>query len=191
MPIPGVFDKQIWPRAALGNAGAFNQEPFVPVANSQTINVGDFLTLSSGKVQQLIALPGSNNTGTLSGGNLAIYGIAGDSITTNSSGIDTSNPAGNKTTIPVIIFDANLELTMREWDATAANTPLTNLVLGQFYQVGRYRGSSASVWWYYMGLTTTNGELQYIEQYGINDQVGTDLYPLVIVRPNDSLTQAG
>jgi hypothetical protein len=166
MPKAGTLDKYIALRPAQGSGGAFRVAPY-PVAASQTIRRGDIVALSSGSVQQAIALPGANNTATASGGNLAILGVALDDITTNASGVDTTS--GGSAGIPrthcnVAIFDDNLEVAMRLYDATLTNTQQSDVTVGTAYQFARFRGASASEWWYMLTITTTNGELKVVER---------------------------
>jgi hypothetical protein len=195
MPQPGVFDNQIKPRAALGNAGgAFNQFDYT-AGNSVTINRGDIVLISgsgaSTVVSQAIALPGSNNSASLSGGSLGTLGVALSQIKTNSSGIDTST-GFNKTVVTVAIWDANLEVLMRGWNATAANTTISNWTpITSNYQLGRWRGANANTWWYFISTTTTNGELTYVEPYGVNLQASTDQYALMYVKAVSTIRQAG
>jgi len=165
--------------------GEGNQETYT-VAASTTIYAGDIVALnSSGQLVQALALPGSNNSVTASGGTVVTLGVALQSITTNASGIDTTGPF-NISTIPVAIWDANTQYLFRTYDATAANTTLANLKQGKQYQFGRYRGASATSWWYVMILTQTNGEFFYVEPFGnseavpgANDQLTTDQYAAV------------
>lgn len=198
----GVFDKEMLLRPSQGSGGSFNQMSTTPVAASQTINAGDIVALSSGLIQQAIALPGSNNSATLSGGALGTLGIALDGIVTNSAGVDSTSQLLPKTTIPVALFDGNLEFLTRVWNATPSNTPITNLTLLQFYQIGRYRGASANIWWYFISTTTTNGEAQYVDQYGVlpylstiagqgGQQAATDQYPLLWIAMSGAYNQVG
>lgn len=170
MPTPNVFDKFVRVRPRGGN-GCFDQKPLT-VAASQTINMYDIVTLSSGNVQQAIALPGSNNTGTASGGNLGLLGVAMAPIVTTSAGVET---ATGRTQIPVAIFDDNIEIAMRIYNATASSAEPQDLTLGTKYQFQRWRGSSAAVWWYSFIVTTTNGEILYTEKFAgsaVDDDYG-------------------
>ncbi|AIE86984.1 hypothetical protein [Fimbriimonas ginsengisoli] len=156
---PGALDKVIRLRPSQGSGGAFNQKE-EQVANSQTIRYGDIVSLSSGKVQQSIALPGSNNTASsASGGTLPIYGIALADIATNSAGTEAST---GRNTIPVAVFDSNLELLVRIYNATPSSSTQAALSLGTTYQFVRYRGADANTWWY-MVSTTSTGEFKFVE----------------------------
>jgi hypothetical protein len=176
MATPNVFDKFWAVRAAQGSGGAFNQKD-LPVAASTTINAGDLVKFSSGQLVQAIALPGSDNSATASGGNLGVVGVAMASIVTGAGG---SESITGRSSIPVAIFDSNLELAMRIYNATAADAEPRDLTLGTKYQFQRWRGSSASVWWYSLIVTTTNGELLYVDRYA--GSAADDDYGIVWVR---------
>jgi hypothetical protein len=159
VPRPDTFDKFVRIRPKNGN-GCFNTK-VLTVAASQTIKMYDIVSLSSSNVQQAISLPGADTTGTASGGNLAELGIALAPITTASSGVET---ATGRTQIPVAIWDDNLEVAMRIYNATAANAELQDLTLGTSYQFQRWRQTSTN-WWYSLIVTTTNGELRFSDYY--------------------------
>lgn len=181
MAVPNVFTKVLRVRP---RAGFRLQQKEVTVAASQTINTYDILSLSSSAAQQSIALPGSNSTGTASGGNLAIYGIAAAPIVTGSGGVEATT---GRSTIPIWIFDDNLEVEMRIYNATPANAEPQDLTLGTAYQFQRWRDTSASSWWYSLITTTTNGELVYVERGG--DSAADDDYGLVWMRSIPSVRQ--
>lgn len=179
MPTVNTFDKFLAVRPAQGNAGAFNQTAdTIKVAASQTIYQWDIVSLSSSQVQQSISLPGSNNSGTASGGNLATLGIALAPITTNSAGVEAVT---GRDSIPVLILDGNLEIAMRIYNATASSAEPQDLAYGTAYQFQRWRGASASEWWYSLITTTTNGEFKYVERYA--GSAADDDYGIVWVRP--------
>jgi len=136
----------------------------MPVAPSITIYAGDLLKFTSGKVDQLLALPGSDNTATASGGANQIVGMAMEAITTDANGNDT-NPLGGftKNTIMVAVATENF-YALRCWNATAADSEIGDLVFGTAYQVARVRGAGASIWQYAFITTTTNGEFRIQEQ---------------------------
>lgn len=163
-------------RPAQGSGGAFNQID-APVAASQTIKAGDFVSLSSGSVQQALALPGANNTATTSTGNLPMLGVALADITTNASAVD---PSG-RTSIPVAILDGNLEVTLMIWNSTASNSTQANLTLGTSYWIARVRNNSASEWYYAVSSASpTNGELRFVERSP--ETTSTEQYGLATVR---------
>lgn len=151
----------------------------VTIAASQDIKMYDILAKTSGAntYEQSIALPGSNNSGTASGGNLPIFGVAAAPIVTAASGTEATT---GRSKIPVWIFDMNLELCMRIYNATAADAEPRDLAVGTPYQFQRWRGASASEWWYSLITTTTNGELAYMERAG--SSADDDNYGLVWTR---------
>jgi hypothetical protein len=155
-----TFDKFFAVRPSQGNAGAFNQKDRV-VAASTSIKRGDIVSLSSGEVVQAIALPGANSTKSDSGGNLPVLGVAMADIVTGSGGTETGT---GRSTIPVAIFDGNLELALRIYHATPGSAEARDLTLSTAYQFARWRGASADEWWYALIPTTTNGELKYVER---------------------------
>lgn len=136
----------------------------VTIAASQNIKKYDILAKTSGAntYEQACALDASNNTGTASGGNLPIFGVAAAGIVTAAGGSEATT---GRTTIPVWVFDGNLEVAMRIYNATAANAEPRDLTLGTPYQFQRWRGASADEWWYSLITTTTNGELAFVERH--------------------------
>lgn len=183
MALPNTLDKVNTWRMRHGAAPTVIDET---VAASQNIKRGDVLVKSSGVVSQAIALPGSNNTATASGGNLPIYGIADADITTDGSGVETAGGL-TRTTIPVLVFDDNLDLNIRGWNATEGNAQLQDFTKGTAYQFARFRGASADVWYYVLIVTTTNGEMLYVEAPQILTALNT--YPNLWVRPIASVRQ--
>jgi len=161
-----ALSKLVRLRAAQGDSGAFNQID-ATVAASQTIKQGDIVSLSSGKVQQALSLPGSDNLVGISSGNTATLGIAQADITTDSNGLEV---ATGRTTIPVAIWDGNLEATLRivakdgSSKPDSANSFQTNITLGTSYRYCRVR-ITATNWFYalYAEGTPTNGELRVVE----------------------------
>lgn len=151
----------------------------VTIAASQNIKMYDILAKTSGAntYEQSCALDGSNSTGTASGGNLPIFGVAAAPIVTGSGGTETTT---GRSTIPVWVFDDNLELCMRIYNSTATSAEPRDLVLGTAYQFQRWRGASADEWWYSLITTTTNGELHYVERAA--GSADDDNYGLVWVR---------
>jgi len=157
--------------------GTLNQRDYT-VAASQTILPGDFLNLSSGTVQQALSLPGSNNTVTASGAGQQFIGIALAGITTNSSGVEAST---GRTTIPVAIFDADTEVLVRIYNATAASAEPQDVTVNTSYNLSRFRGASASIWFYVMNTSTTDANVSLTEK-SIESAVDED-YGFVWVRP--------
>lgn len=158
---PNTLNKVVLVRGAID--GVFNELPYT-VAASQTIRKGDIVAKTSGAntIEQAIALPGSNNSVTLSGGNLPILGVAMEDITTDAAGVEAVT---GKTSIRVAVFDDNLQVGLRLYNATAADAELRDIALFGTFQFGRFRAASASEWFYVLSTTTTNGEMVYVEPY--------------------------
>lgn len=175
VPTPSVFNKVVAYRYR-DNMGPREHKSYT-VAASNTINYLDIVSLTSSTVQQAISLPGSNNTGTASGGNLPCLGIALGSIVMPASGGELVT---GRTSIPVAVWEDSLELLLRIYNASAASTQAADLTIGTAYQFQRWRGASASSWWNSLITTTTNGELRYVEPYAGNS--GTDNYEMVWLR---------
>lgn len=172
-----VFDKAVRVRPAQGSSGSFNQKDYT-VAASTTINYLDIVSLSAdGTVIQALTLAASNNTAVTSGGNLPMLGVAMAPIVTASSGAEATT---GRTTIPVAVFDANLEVALRIYSATTTATQQPDVVLGTAYQLQRWRGASADEWWYSLITTTTNGELKVTERSP--ESSVTDNYGIVWLR---------
>lgn len=169
-------------RSAQGASGAINQID-IPVAASQTIKTGDFVKLASNKATQALALPGSNNSVTNSTGNIGTIGIAMADITSDSNGIEAIS---GRTTIPVAIWDGNLEATLRivnDSSGTLASTTTTqgDVNFGTKYNFARVRGGDASTWFYALtAASPTNGELLKVENSP--ETTSTENYGLVTVR---------
>lgn len=133
------------------------------VAASQTINQGDWLTVSSGAetVEQALALPGSDNTVTANGSGAKVIGIALTGITTNSGGVATDG--SGRTTIPVAILDDSTEVLTRIYNASAAAAEPQDVLVNTDYVLARYR-ATATTWWYMMSTSTTNAILKLTEK---------------------------
>lgn len=213
MAAPGVFDNYHRIRSRHGGSSDFDVFPAnQPIAASLTVKKYDLLSLnSSGALQQAIALPGTNYTGTESGGNLPLAGVALCDFTTDSNGVLTTPNQGGIASgagyganasnfgCPPVAKFTDLEYLLRNWgvntnisvSASPYGTPsLTttqqdDVVIGYSnYQFMRFRGSSSSVWWYALTTTTTNGEMVVVER--ALEAVGsalTDNFGLLWVRP--------
>ena len=176
MPTPNTLDKAWFVRPAQGCGGSFNQKEYT-VAASTSIKRGDILSFSSSQLVQSIALPGSNNTASsTSGGSLGLVGVAMADIVTGSDGLEAVT---GRSTIPVAIFDGNLELAMRIYNATASSAEPQDISFGTTYEFVRYRGGSATDWWYMLSTTTT-GEFMPVERYA--GSLAGDDYGLMWVR---------
>jgi len=169
-------------RPAQGGGGAINQID-IPVAPSQTIKTGDLVKLSSTKATQALALPGSNNSVTNSTGNIGTIGISMADITSDSNGVEAIS---GRTTLPVAIWDANLEATLRivnDSSGTLSSTTTTqgDINFGTKYNFARVRGADANTWFYAItSASPTNGELLKVENSP--ETTTTESYGLVTVR---------
>jgi hypothetical protein len=149
------------------------------VAASTTIWPGDLVALDgSGNLVQALADPGSDNSLTTSSAT-SVYGIANEYISTDSAGNYTAG-GQTVTNIDVTICDDNTGFPLRVYNATAANTKLSNVTIGTKYQFGRYRVTSNNMF-YVLLTSTTTPEMQYDKQYGVNDQTTSDQYAIVYV----------
>lgn len=150
------------------------------ITASQTIRRGDFLikNASANTFEQAISLPGSNNTASDSGGNGAFAAIAAEDITTNSAGID---PNTGKTTIQAWILGPHLRFGLRVYAATNTDAELRDVALGTPYRLARFRGASATNWFYVLSTTTTNGEIVPVETYSTNNDPAGQ-YPVLWCR---------
>jgi hypothetical protein len=145
------------------------------VTASAAIKKGDILTVASSKVDQSIALPGTNSTGTASGGNLPIACVAEENFTADASGVSTDGQS--RTKILCRVIDDTFVLETRGYHATASSSEQRDFAIDTAYQFQRWRGADASTWWYEMITTTTDGEFKCInrspnsaaaDDYGIN-----------------------
>jgi hypothetical protein len=157
----------------------------ITVAASQTIYPGDILVLSGGAgsptVQQAITAP-SAGSATNSSGSLALYGVALEPITTNASGVEAST---GKTKISVAIFDSNLRLATRVYNATPASARLSALTVNSTYKIARYTPAAGAGNPFYCLSTSATGEVAYAEPYvGSAD---TDNYGVAWIRNNTYL----
>lgn len=173
----GTFNKFVRVRP---RAGFRITEKEVTIAASQNIKKYDFLAKTSGAntYEQACALDGSNNTGTASGGNLPIFGIAQTGIVTGAGGTEATT---GRSTIRVWVFDSAIEVALRIYHATPSSAEPRDIVLGTPYQFQRWRGASADEWWYSLLTTTTNGELAYMERHA--GSADDDDHGVVWVRP--------
>lgn len=155
----------------------------VTIAASQTIKAGDLLKLTSGSTgagtyEQALALPGSNNSITSSGGNGIFPYIAAEAITTDSNGIEA---ATGKTSIQVF-ETGSTEFGLRFYAAGGASASelqdVAGYGAGTAYIVGRYRFASASAWSYVATSVTTNGEFVPFGPHADNT-AATNTYPVL------------
>jgi hypothetical protein len=157
----GTFNKFVRVRARHGFRLTQKE---VTIAASQSIKKYDFLGKTSGAntFEQACALDASNNTGTTSSGNQVFFGIAAAPIVTGADGAEATT---GRTTIPVWVLDTNIEVALRIYHATPGSAEPRDLTYGTPYLIQRWRGSSASEWWYSALTTTTNGEFAFVERH--------------------------
>ena len=157
----------------------WDQQKFT-VAASQTINPGDFVSISAGTVSQSIALPSGNNEASLSGGNLPILGMALNYVLTDSNGVWTQPGGYTQTSLQlnVAILNENFSAWLQcvPVGSTGANQAIlagtagnssvgTALTFETAYQLARVRLANASTWFYGISTVTTNGEFKMFEYY--------------------------
>ena len=143
------------------------------VGASQTIQQYDILKLSSGLLVQAIALPGTDNTAAASGGSLPDLYLAMAPITTGGS-----VTAADKVAV-IKLNEKQAGLLLRLYHATGTSAQQQDVLAGTAYQCGRWRGASASEWWYYLSVVTTNGEFTILEKSP--ESAADDSYGLVVV----------
>lgn len=178
MSAPQALVRSGWIRS--GQTGSWRQEN-VPLAASQTIRQGDIVRLDSGAATQALALPETDNTATESTGNLNVYGIALAPATTG------ADPNGR--TLPVAVFDDNLECALRLYDADPDDAKPTDLVRGTAFRLARYRADASGGWFYTLTRNTTNGEAIYTAAFPDSDP--DQPYGLVWVKVRAASRQGG
>jgi len=126
-----------------------------PVGANQTIKRGDVLVWGSGGLlEQAIALPGSDGTGS-SPGSLVPVAIALAPITTGAS------PDADTDRIPALMLAAGTgrgEWT-RIYNAVAADAEQQDVSIGTLYRLGRWRVTS-TVSFYYMTTNAAAGDVR-------------------------------
>lgn len=161
----------------------------VTIAASMTIKPGDVINKTSGAdtYEQYIVLPTAGTT-TLDGGTGAPAGIALEAITTNASGIDTTQ--GNKTQIEIAIWDQLIEvqLPIIAQGTATANTAITlssvaaaseprDILTDTLYRIGRYQ-NAAGASTYFVSSNTTNGCITKVGVLGGDANVAVDFWPI-------------
>jgi hypothetical protein len=151
-PAPSQFTFGFIGLAPSSGSATFNQID-IAVGASKYLNYGDLVTINaaSGVISQALDAPAAPNTAgqvTTSSAFSAsdkLYGVCLDSIATNASGIDSSS-GFNRTTIPVAIFDGNLQICLRLIGATSSAAPVStytsyaNSFIGKHFQIVRVTG---------------------------------------------------
>ena len=159
------------------------------VAASQTLYPGDWVqqTTSADTVEQALALPGSNTSVTTSTtGQRCLGVVVGQGIVTAAGGAEAGT---GRTQVLVAIFDDSTSVLQRIYNATASSARQSAVTeYSANYCLARYRGASATEWFYVMSTTTTNGILNIVskepesnsaDNYGV-----VRLKPLVATRYN-------
>ncbi len=170
--------------------GTVDQVDFL-VANSVTINKGDWLTLSApNKVTQALTKSGTTVNAVLNGAAPKLIGVALAGITTNASGVSTDGSGRN--TIPVALFNEdtevmlgifkNLSLGVPDPTNTTQATLIANSAIFS-YELGIVTGASLSQWAYNLiyAAAPTNPCItvtEYSPESATNEQYG-----FVWVRP--------
>lgn len=152
------------------------------VAASQTLYPGDWVvqTSSADTIEQALALPGSNASATTStSGQRALGVVVGQGITTNSGGTETST---GRTQVMVALFDDSTTVLQRIFNTTASAAEQADVLeYSANYCLARYRGASATEWFYVLSTTTTNGILNITAK--LPESSPTDDYGVVRCKP--------
>jgi hypothetical protein len=152
-PAPSQFTFGFIGLAPSSGSATFNQID-IAVGASKYLNYGDLVTIdaTSGLISQALAAPsasgltaGQVTTSSAFSASDKLYGVCLDSIATNASSIDSSS-GFNRTTIPVAIFDGNLQICLRLIGATSSAAPVStytsyaNSFIGEHFQIVRVTG---------------------------------------------------
>lgn len=152
------------------------------VAASQTINPGDWVAQTSGAdtVEQALALPGSNGSITANGAGQRLMGVVvGQGIVTGSGGTEAVT---GRSQVMVAIFDDSTDVLVRIYNATAGSAePQDVREYTVNYTLARYRGASASIWFYVLSTVTTDGILNITAKSPESDPA--DDYGVVRCKP--------
>jgi hypothetical protein len=151
-PAPSQFTFGFIGLAPSSGSATFNQID-IAVGASKYLNYGDLVTINaaSGVISQALDAPaapstaGQVTTSSAFSASDKLYGVCLDSIATNASSIDSSS-GFNRTTIPVAIFDGNLQICLRLIGATSSAAPVStytsyaNSFIGEHFQIVRVTG---------------------------------------------------
>ena len=126
------------------------------VGASQNIHKFDVVIFTAGLIEQAIALPGADATGS-SPGSLSPYGIALEDITTDGT------PDQDTDRINVVRFAAGSGrgLMTRIYNATAADAEQQGVLQNTVYRLGRWRITSTK-WFYYVTTNTAQGDIRLL-----------------------------
>ncbi len=168
--------------------GTVDQLDFL-VANSVTINKGDWLTLTApNKVTQAATKSGSITTAVLTGASPKLIGVALGGITTNASGVATDG--SGRTTIPVALFNEDTEVMLGIFNASAASTTQATIQANGSvvtYDLGIVTGGSISQWAYnlvYAVAPSANAPVTITEFSP--ESASNEQYGFVWVRPTNA-----
>jgi hypothetical protein len=169
--------------------GSLVQRDYAPAntGSAYTINQGDWLDLSGEKVTQFLALPGANGTVTLNGASPKVIGIALAGVTVDAAG-NVSDGSG-RTTIPVAILDDSTEVLVRIYNATNTSAEQILVNTNTDYELVRYRGAAANIWFYAMATSTTNPVVKLMEKS--IESSPTEFYGFVWVKALAAARRAG
>lgn len=152
------------------------------VAASQTLYPGDWVVQTSAAetVEQALALPGSNASATTSGlGQRTLGVVVGQGITTNAGGTEAVT---GRTQVMVALFDDSTSALLRLFNTTASAAEQQDVLeYSANYCLARYRGASATEWFYVLSTTTTNGIINIVSKEP-ESSPGDD-YGVVRVKP--------
>lgn len=152
------------------------------VAASQTLYPGDWViqTTSADTVEQALALPGSNNSVTTSTTGQRAFGVVvGQGIVTSAGGTEAVT---GRSQVMVALFDDSTTVLQRIYNATASSARQSAVLeYSASYCLARYRGASATEWFYVMSTTTTNGVINIVNKEPESNS--SDNYGVVRVKP--------
>lgn len=156
------------------------------VTASQTLYPGDWVVQTStgsgtaDTVEQALALPGSNASATTSGSGQRILGIVvGQGIVTSSGGTEAVT---GRSQVLVAVFDDSTTALQRIFNTTASSAEQQDVrEYSTNYCLARYRGASASEWFYVLSTTTTDGILNITAK--LPESSSTDDYGVVRCKP--------
>lgn len=152
------------------------------VTASQTLYPGDWVvqTSSADTIEQALALPGSNASATTSGSGQRVLGIVvGQGIVTSSGGTEAVT---GRSQVLVAVFDDSTTALQRIFNTTASSAEQQDVrEYSTNYCLARYRGASASEWFYVLSTTTTDGILNITAK--LPESSSTDDYGVVRCKP--------
>lgn len=152
------------------------------VTASQTLYPGDWViqTSSADTIEQALALPGSNASATTStAGQRALGVVVGQGIVVGSGGTEAVT---GRSQVLVALFDDSTDVLCRIFNTTASAAEQQDVLeYSANYCLARYRGASATEWFYVLSTTTTNGVLNITSKSPESNP--TDDYGVVRCKP--------